>query len=485
MVGTRLHLVRILGLLVLPLLASCVDEQIVYRDRELFETPPTEAMGFLGYTDRAAKLTVCGNCHVGEQKRWSAHAHSGAWADLGTAGQGQAGCIACHTVNQNGNATTGTAGFLAFANERYQDVQCESCHGPGLAHVQNPDLDANHPIASVAVGTDLTAGCGECHRSQHHPFVQEWASSRHGQLNTTAAPRAGCNACHEAKGILATFGVTTNYLEKTSSTLLPITCAVCHDPHGNQNSKNLRFPIDVPSPEQNLCAKCHNRRSVPDPTSSHGLEPHAPEGALLFGEAGWFPPGSTIEPGRIIASHGSEGNSRLCATCHVRSFTITDQGAQIGTSGHTFQAIPCLGANGLPVATDCGLSTTLRDFGGCTGAGCHLNANAAFSALTSAATDLQASAEELLALLRQVDANLEAAGGEIDPSNTTFTVAEGALYNYNLAVFGGTGRPSPLLTYAGPAAHNPFLMRSLIAASRQAVRSTYGLTGSANDQGGR
>jgi predicted CXXCH cytochrome family protein len=345
-------------------------------------------------------------------------------------------------------------------------------------------LDSGHPIASIAVGTDLTAGCGECHRSQHHPFVQEWATSRHGRLNTTAAPRAGCNACHEARGILAAFGVNNTYLEKTSSQLFPITCAVCHDPHGNQNSKNLRFPIDVPSPEQNLCAKCHNRRSVPDATSSQGLHPHAPEGALLFGEAGWFPPGSTIEPGKIIASHGSEGNQRLCATCHVRSFEVTDaQGNRVGTSGHTFQAIPCRGANGLPVATDCDMTTTARDFTGCTGGRCHANVQAAFSAVTSATTDLRASAEELLALLRQVDPNLEAAGGQIDPTNPTFTVAEGALYNYYLATMGGTTRPSPLLTYAPSAVHNPFLMRSLLAASRQIVRSTYGLTSPVSPSG--
>jgi predicted CXXCH cytochrome family protein len=283
--------------------------------------------------------------------------------------------------------------------------------------------------------------------------------------------------CHEAKGILRRFGVTNVYLEETSTELIPITCAVCHDPHGNQNSKNLRFRIDVPSAEENLCAKCHNRRAVPDPASSQGLRPHAPEGALLFGEAGWFPPGSHIEPGRIIASHGSERNPRLCATCHVNSFTVTDtQGNTIGTTGHGFSAIPCKGSNGLPTTGDCDFTLAARDFSGCTGSGCHLNQQAAFSALFSAATDLRTSAEELVTLLRRVDADLDAAGGEIDPRTPLFTVAEGAYYNYNLAVFGGTSRPNPLLTYAAAAAHNPFLMRSLLAASRQTVRSTYNLT---------
>ena len=457
-------------------LASCVDEKIVYQDRELFEDPPTEARGFLGYTNHETKLTVCGNCHVGEQSRWAQHAHASAWADLGAAGQSQSSCAQCHTVNQNGNTTTEQGGYLAFPVERYQDVQCESCHGPGLDHVLNPDVDANHPIPSIKVGPDLSAGCGQCHQSFHHPFVEEWAASRHGRVNPSPGNNPSCVGCHEAKGILRRFGVTNVYLEETSTELIPITCAVCHDPHGNQNSKNLRFAIDVPSVEENLCAQCHNRRAVPDPASSQGLRPHAPESPLLFGEAGWFPPGSQIEPGAIIASHGSDRNPRLCATCHVNSFTVTDtQGNAIGTTGHSFKAIPCKGANGLPTTGDCELSVAARDFSGCTGAGCHLSQQAAFSALFSAATDLRASAEELVALLRQVDANLDAAGGDIDPRTPLFTVAEGAFYNYNLAAFGGTARANPLLTYAAAAVHNPFLMRSLLAASRQTVRSTYSL----------
>jgi len=40
-------------------------------------------------------------------------------------------------------------------------VQCESCHGPGLPHVQNPD--ASQPLASILAAQDAAAGCGECH----------------------------------------------------------------------------------------------------------------------------------------------------------------------------------------------------------------------------------------------------------------------------------------------------------------------------------
>ncbi len=56
-----------------------------------------------------------------------------------------------------------------------------------------------------------------------------------------------------------------------------ITCAVCHDPHGSENSGSLRFPIDDPTLENNLCMKCHARRFEPDLTSNTS-GPHAPAG---------------------------------------------------------------------------------------------------------------------------------------------------------------------------------------------------------------
>ena len=54
----------------LAILAGCVDEKIVFRDREIFEEPLATANSFLGYTDHATKLTVCGNCHVEKQGGW-------------------------------------------------------------------------------------------------------------------------------------------------------------------------------------------------------------------------------------------------------------------------------------------------------------------------------------------------------------------------------------------------------------------------------
>ena len=80
--------VAFLPLLVLALssLSGCVDEKVVYRDRALFEDPPSAAQSFLGYSDQGSKLVVCGNCHVEKQAEWEKTKHANAWEDLQASG---------------------------------------------------------------------------------------------------------------------------------------------------------------------------------------------------------------------------------------------------------------------------------------------------------------------------------------------------------------------------------------------------------------
>src|SRR5688500_8420944 len=91
--------------------AGCTDEKIVFRDRELFAPVQSAASGFVGYSDSTAKLTVCGNCHIGQQDEWDETAHSNAWATLANAPGKQALCEACHTVTQRGNLSTTAGGW--------------------------------------------------------------------------------------------------------------------------------------------------------------------------------------------------------------------------------------------------------------------------------------------------------------------------------------------------------------------------------------
>lgn len=461
--------------------ASCTKETTVFVERPLFEDPPAGANGFLGYQSNQASdagVTVCGNCHVGSQTNWSTAGHAEAWENLEVTGSAQDFCRECHSTGPNGNPPTNDAtdgGWVSTGDERYYDVQCEACHGPGETHLDDPG--AFQPLASAAV--DTAFGCGDCHQGDHHGFVDEWLVSPHAQIVDFAAAREGCADCHNGKATIQLWDPGANYVEKDDGTALPQVCVVCHDPHNSPYTAQLRQPIENVSIQNHLCAQCHNRRTEPDPGSSHGLEPHAPEADLLQGTAGWVPPGSFIGQDTIAGTHGSTANPRACAACHVFAYTVRDEVTGdfvFNATGHLFRPIPCVDAQGVPEPFDvtCGLSTSERSYASCTVAGCHGSEQAAFAALTTKAALIQRDADDLIALLALVDPNLEAPGGEIDPTDPTFTVAEGAFFNHALAEFGNpTFNTDNVL---GSTTHNPFLIQSLLLESINIVQSTYGVS---------
>jgi predicted CXXCH cytochrome family protein len=287
--------------------------------------------------------------------------------------------------------------------------------------------------------------------------VEQWELSKHSEVVGFAASRVECAGCHRGQGTLLAWGVRSDYVEKDSEQPLAVVCGVCHDPHDATFEGQLRFPVNTPDVTLHLCARCHNRRSNPDPSSSHGLEPHSPETELLVGEAGWIPPGSGLALGTVVPTHGSASNEKLCATCHLAMFRVTDEltgDFVFQAVGHTFQAIPPL-------------TTEARTFAACVDSGCHSSEEGAAAILNLRGGASEGFAEDLLTLLLEVDPNLDDPGGEIDAGVATFTVAEGAFFNYNLAMHGGDVH--------GSATHNGPWIRSLLLASIAAVEDEYGV----------
>ncbi|KPJ87564.1 MAG: hypothetical protein AMS18_14445 [Gemmatimonas sp. SG8_17] len=476
------------------LATACTKDDIVFRDVEPFNSPPDAASGFLGYYLTVEKQTTCGNCHADKQAEWAETAHADAWAGLQSSDFAAESCEGCHTVNELGNALAEPAGFKLVADSAYHDVQCESCHGPGVNHVSDPTF--TRPLASIAVGEAATNGCGECHSDAHHPFVEQWAESRHGNTTSFAKGRSPCNECHEGtKALESQFGVSADYLEKGTGVLLDITCAVCHDPHGGPNPGQLRAPISVAT-KNNLCIKCHSTTTVPTATT-HG--PHGAQGPLVLGEnIGWWAPGFEWLDG-LTGAHGDPAvNPGLCATCHVASFAVT-QPEFFQSVGHSFEAIPCLDANGIPEPGPC--TNDERTFSAC--ASCHgteANSQAVYEAFT----------DELNVLLGQIwfdsngDDHLDAAPTdagvlaqivaavgpkELDVSDTLFTFAEGVLWNAQLAATDDTPhfREAFIVVAAndtvefgahptsGNGVHNPPFLEALLKASITAAADHYGI----------
>lgn len=473
-----------LALLALPLLgvaAGCTTEKIVYRDRDPFNEPVAAAKGFLGYyTADDTKRTTCGNCHVDFQTRWKASAHAGAYASLPA--DAQDFCKSCHTVGMRGNLVTEAAGWDATKDPIYRDVQCESCHGPGLDHVRAVNQgQVVRPLAKL--GMDGEGTCAECHSGAHHPYAEEWGLSNHAKPGTRAS-NTTCAPCHEGRGALAAWGMSNNFLEKSAPTayIAVASCATCHDPHGGDNPAQLRFPIDAPDVSQNLCMKCHMRYDAPTDTR---YSPHGPQGSVLLGEAGYRPAGFVYQEDRIFGSHATDANPGLCAGCHVAKFTVNDPaGAFVSeATGHLMRAIPCLDAQGKPTADKtCAYTPAARSWATCTGSGCHVNAAAASAAFTSR-RDLMALLTGQLWVNTNGNGNLDAAPadagllarvkqlypGEWSQDNR-ISPAEGAEFNARLC---GSYNQSTADNSKGT--HNPFLCQALLAATINEIVATYAL----------
>jgi predicted CXXCH cytochrome family protein len=471
-------------LLAASLLAACEDD-VVYQDRPPFNPPPEAAKSFLGYYDATTQQTTCGNCHADFQGSWSTTKHGDAYATLNASPGKQDSCFGCHTVNGRGNAAAGTtAGWDGVKDAVYHDVQCESCHGAGLQHVEGIGQgNLVRPLAEL--GLNGTGNCGDCHSGTHHPFVEEWKASRHANLNTSRASNPSCVGCHEARGAIAKWGIEANYVEKANATdyLPPATCSACHDPHGSGNPNQLRFPITSTDPEQNLCIKCHLRRGEPEPPST--VTPHAPQGAVLLGFAGWRPPGFVYDTALIYGSHATSKNPKLCAGCHAVKFTVTDKATGAFTfqaTGHLFRPIPCLDAQGKPTADKtCAYTAAARTWQSCTQSGCHADANVAVTVFTNVRNRMKIFTEQLWTDVNK-DGTIQAApadGGllatlkQTRPSEWTtsaITAAEGAEFNARLCGEYGASNSDN-----SKGVHNPFLCEALLTSTISYIKSFYGL----------
>jgi hypothetical protein len=104
----------------------------------------------------------CSRCHSGPHRQWQDTGHSHALDTLRAAGKAsEAACVSCHVTG------FGQGGFVdADETPQLAAVGCESCHGPGRAHLVN--LAA--PYGAVDVAT-----CTRCHDRANDPDFDYYA----------------------------------------------------------------------------------------------------------------------------------------------------------------------------------------------------------------------------------------------------------------------------------------------------------------------
>ena len=93
---------------------------------------------------------------------WEKTAHARAWNSLIEPGRScDLGCIGCHTVGFDA-----PGGYCRLADaERWANVGCESCHGPGAGHVASPDDESAWSAAFTRRAGRET--CLRCHTAEH------------------------------------------------------------------------------------------------------------------------------------------------------------------------------------------------------------------------------------------------------------------------------------------------------------------------------
>jgi DmsE family decaheme c-type cytochrome len=184
---------------------------------------------------------------------------------------GEETCLTCHEDHKKGYHGSPHA---RAANLRTPAAKqgCESCHGPGQAHVDGGGDKTKIKNPATISLRDANAICQSCHnRSTHDSF----AGGKHDSRNV------GCVTCHSVHAPksetkqLKTVSVQetcvqchrreVNKVHKSSH--MPVggkygnkmECTTCHNPHGSQNVKMLREGNSIVE----ACTSCHAEKRGP------------------------------------------------------------------------------------------------------------------------------------------------------------------------------------------------------------------------------
>jgi len=265
-------------------------------------------VGVGNFKGTSATFPQCMGCHQQDQKfveifnKWEVSGHANVFNEqLEISDHYSASCIKCHTTGYDHTMAASNNGFDDIANSlgwsyiapgndmkwdslvtyypdlvNHATIGCESCHGPGREHAYGGHVEK--------IAVNLNAGvCAQCHDEPwRHNKYSEFENSAHSEAvwerttgsNANTNNLGDCIRCHDGVGFANfTKGRTTNaisWTEELNGTR--ITCAACHDPHGNSNEFSLR---DTPAGSDTLangyqytlggkgqlCMNCHKARA--------------------------------------------------------------------------------------------------------------------------------------------------------------------------------------------------------------------------------
>jgi DmsE family decaheme c-type cytochrome len=220
---------------------------------------------------------------------------------------GQDTCLTCHEQQDY----KGTAHALkSNAKSPAATHGCESCHGPGKAHVDAGGDKTKIVNLKTLTPQRASETCVVCHDRSKHAL---WAGSQHDQRNVGCIT---CHSVHSPKGAKQIKAASEPELCATCHRNIvnrlyrfnhmpvredKLQCSSCHNPHGSTNTKLLKTGTTV----DEACTSCHAEKRGPY------LWEHAPVANACV--TCHDPHGSNNE--RMLAAKVPF----LCQRCHVTS----------------------------------------------------------------------------------------------------------------------------------------------------------------------
>ena len=259
-----------------------------------------------------------------------------------------------------------TAWNLLTTNPQYSNaaplanIGCESCHGPGSAHVST--------LNPANINVTLDAGvCIQCHDAPtHHTIGTYYEASVHALLPDGAhTAQTGCFPCHSGGAYYKYVKNQSNPGWTNADGNIPISCATCHDPHDGNNfglriAQNITlqngFQVTTGGNGQ-ICMRCHQARKNGNTVitnqapyygfSDHYGPHHGPQTDMFFGQNAYQYGDTTITG---LMTHGSVPDA--CVTCHMANIgggnSPSHQWNMIDTTGGTARdfVVGCVNCHG-------------------------------------------------------------------------------------------------------------------------------------------
>ena len=162
-----------------PALAASMhklDRAIGAASLRMAEPPPPAEPGRAFYVGQ----DKCVSCHKPAARQWKHTIHAQAWKTLvDVSKEAHEDCVSCHVTGY------GEVGGSSLGYTRgLQNVQCETCHGPGSIHVEKRGKES--PLAVITKTPESV--CVRCHNEKHSDtfeykaYLRDVLGAGHGEL---------------------------------------------------------------------------------------------------------------------------------------------------------------------------------------------------------------------------------------------------------------------------------------------------------------